>query len=212
MIIWEGNSQLDGTPIVAIMTGFKKSSKNSKTGKMPQIWIIRADIHPVEAMRNGQDSSICGACPHRPKVLGEKALSKKSRSCYVNAMPIGNVYRTYARGGYNKVSLEEMSNNLAGRHVRLGAYGDPAAVPIEVWEQLLKNCESTGYTHQWKDCDKSYAKYCMASCDTPLDVVKATRMGYRTFFVQNVKQVANTLKQVDDIKFAWCPEIGRAHV
>lgn len=35
--------------------------------------------------------------------------------------------------------------------VRLGAYGDPAAVPTRVWAELLRYVKQwTGYTHQWK--------------------------------------------------------------
>ena len=205
MVIWEGQSELDGSPIVAILTGIKKSSKNSKTGTMPQVWIIRADIHPVEAMRQGDDVSICGQCPHRPKVLGANALSKNSRTCYVNAMPLNQIFRTYIQGGYDRVSLDELSTILTGMHVRIGAYGDPAAVPIHVWDTLLKYCKSTGYTHQWRTCDQRYSEYCMASCDTPLDVVLSTQMGYRTFFVQNVASYDDTFKVVQGTKLAWCP-------
>lgn len=205
MIIWEGKSELDGSPIVAILTGLAKASKNSKTGKMPQVWILRSDIHPINAMREGKDSSVCGNCPHRPKVLGEKALSRESRTCYVNSMPLNQVYNNYTKGGYTRTTPENLSTLLAGMNVRIGAYGDPAAVPIQVWDELLKYCKSTGYTHQWRTCNANYSKYCMASCDTPIDVVLSNQMGYRTFFVQNVKSFDQVLSSVQDTKFAWCP-------
>ena len=205
MILYEGSSLLDGSPIVAIITGLDSKSSNSKTGEMPQIWILRADMHPTEALRTGADSSICGDCVHRPKVLGENALKKNSRSCYVNTMSFNGIYKKYAKSGYAVANLVELADKLAGKHVRLGAYGDPTAVPIEVWDILLAKCKSTGYTHQWRTCDPRYAEYCMASCDTPIDVVMSTRKGYRTFFVQNVNSMSDTLRMVEGQKLAVCP-------
>jgi hypothetical protein len=213
MVLYEGPSLIDGKPIVAIITGLKSKSNNSKTGEMPQVWILRSDIHPTEALRTGEDVSICGNCPHRPKVLGENALKKDSRSCYVNTMGPNAIYKSYKSGKYTIAQLCELAEILAGSHVRIGAYGDPAAVPIEIWDQLLVNCKSTGYTHQWRTCDPRYAQYCMASCDTPVDVMLSTGMGYRTFFVQPVVSIDEAAKSIESIKFAWCPaskEKGKA--
>ena len=58
-IIYEGRSAIDRAPIVVILTGLKPS-KNSKTGAMLQTWILRADMHPLEALRTGADRAICG--------------------------------------------------------------------------------------------------------------------------------------------------------
>lgn len=208
MILYEGPSNIDGAPIVAVITGLNKNSKNLKTGAMPQVWIIRSDIHPMEALKSGADSSICGDCIHRPKTLGVDANKKSNRSCYVNMMPVNNVYKTYKKGKYAPADLATLALSLKDVNVRIGAYGDPAAVPIEVWDTLLEHCNSTGYTHQWKVCDKNYAKYCMASCDTPIDVLISTSMGYRTFFVQTETYT----NKVEGIKLAHCPaskEMGK---
>jgi len=205
MILYDGPSELDGKPIVAIITGLESKSHNSKTGAMPQVWIIRADIHPTEALRTGEDSSICGNCPYRPTVLGDKALKKESRKCYVNTMSFNAVYKKYSKGGYEIADLNTLADTLSNYHVRIGAYGDPAAVPISVWDTVLSKCKSTGYTHQWKICSPEYAKYCMASCDSPLDVIMSTGMGYRTFFVQNIDDNGTEQHVVDGIKLAWCP-------
>ena len=208
MILYQGPSEIDGKPIIAIMTGFNSKSQNSKTGEMPQVWIIRDGIHPVDALRTGQDDSICGDCIHRPKYLGDDALRKWSRTCYVNTMALSQVYKSYLANTYELVDLDELAVKLSGLNIRLGAYGDPAAVPIHIWDKLCAHCKSTGYTHQWKRCDSRYAEYCMASCDSILDVVQSTAKGYRVYFVQTDSQV----KQVSDIKLAWCPaskEMGR---
>lgn len=211
MIIYEGPSLIDGKPIVAIITGLANKSSNRKTGDMPQVWILRSDIHPMDALKSGEDHSICGDCVHRPKVLGEKAGTKASRSCYVKPMAFNNIYRVYSEGGYEKADLEVLAKQLRKRHVRIGAYGDVAALPIEIFDRLLKYCVSTGYTHQWKTCDTRFKEYVMASCDSPIDVYLATQKGYRVFYVQN-GEFETRIKKVGDIKLAHCPaskEMGR---
>ena len=208
-VIYRGPSRLDGSPIVAIITGMRSASSNSKTGDMPQVWIIRSDVHPVEALRDGSDSAICGACPHRPKLRGADALKKSSRSCYVNVMSFNGIFKKFIAGGYPDVSPAELGAMLTGRRIRLGAYGDPAAVPLEVWRDLCASCESTGYSHQWRDCDCGYAEFCMASCDSPVDVIKATAAGWRVFWVQNGVE---PVRRVESVPLAWCPaskESGR---
>ena len=73
LVLHEGPSPIDGEPIVSIAT---LHSNNRKTGDMVQIWILRQDMAPMEAIKSGGDRSICGGCPHRG--TGTK------RSCYVN--------------------------------------------------------------------------------------------------------------------------------
>jgi hypothetical protein len=77
------------------------------------------------------------------------------------AKPRSNVWRTYhrvplangkQRSGYPEARQDELSAIFAGRLVRLGSYGDPAAVPVWVWQAVMKQADGgTGYTHQWKD-------------------------------------------------------------
>lgn len=186
-ILWEGKSAIDGAPIMLVATGLKGSSRNAKTGDLVQTWILRTDIDPVLATKTGDDSSICGACPHR----GETSTDAKGapvnvgRSCYVTVFqaPL-NIFKTAGRGKYDRLSLEEGRAVLAGRHVRLGAYGDPAAVPFDVWESILFDADrGTGYTHQWKEADSRFSRYCMASADNAQEAQEAQAMGYRTFRV-----------------------------
>lgn len=181
-IIWEGPSEIDGQPIMVIATGLKASSRNLKTGNLIQTWIVRADVKPTEAIHTGADESICGKCPHRGEIMDGKNVN---RSCYVTVFqaPL-NVWKTSKRGVYERYTVEQVQAAFAGRHVRLGAYGDPAAVPFEVWESFLKDAaRGTGYTHQWRDADKRFSRYCMASADSALEGEEAKAMGYRTFRV-----------------------------
>jgi hypothetical protein len=173
-ILYEGPSQLDGAPIVVIATGLKTNSTNAKTGAMVQTYILRSDIPPIDAVRSGEDASICGGCTHRGDGTG------KGRSCYVTLMhgPRG-VYAAYKRGSYPKAQPD-----TSGRMVRLGTYGDPVAAPMEVWKGLLDKAKGwTGYTHQWKDIDGAWAPLVMASVDSETEMQQAHDRGYRTFRV-----------------------------
>lgn len=210
LIVWEGASMINGEPIVVILTGLSKRSNNPKTGDMPQVWILRADMHPIEALKSGADVAICGDCKFRPTVLGDQALKRHSRTCYVRTMSFSAVYKAYKAGKYQRSDLSLISDVLAGKCVRIGAYGDPAAVPTHVWDTLLSQCDSTGYTHQWRNCDPKMSRYCMASCDTLADIPLAASKGYRVFYVQ--PKVVKPIRSVGAIKMAHCPaskELGK---
>jgi hypothetical protein len=168
-VLWEGVSQLDNkTPIVCILT---TRSKNVKTGNMLQTWILLRDINPMEAIHDDMDAPICGLCIHR--IL---------RTCYVEVWQApASVWKTYQKGGYTTPSTETLSAVCAGRMLRIGAYGDPAAVPIAVWDQVAPLCAGyIGYTHQWKDFPQ-LARYCMASVDSATERPYAKALGFRTF-------------------------------
>ena len=154
--LWRGPSRLNGAPIVVIATGFDKGSTNTKTGTEIQTWIIRADCPPTEAVRGGIDDAICGNCPLRPvnAQAAQKATGEHQAMCYVNTMfAPNNIYRTWKRGAYPTVDPVIAGQIAKTRHhpIRIGSYGDPAAVPKEVWDQLqARQEEHTGYTHQWR--------------------------------------------------------------
>lgn len=185
IILYSGPSVLDGEPIVVILTGLQTGSGNRKTGDMLQTWILRSDVDPVAAVKAGDDASICGQCPHR---LRPHEGGRLRRTCYVNLgqAPLG-VYRAYRRGVYLDATDGRVRWPEAGtRALRIGSYGDPAAVPIGVWESLvdrLRPTRRTGYTHQWRTCDPRFSDFCMASADAPADVPTANAAGWRTFFV-----------------------------
>ena len=179
MILWQGASRIDGAPIVAILIGTENDSTNSKTGAMLQTYILRADMEPTEAIKSGNDASICGDCPHRGDGTG------KARTCYVN---VGQgalaVYRAFQRGKYPMATAEQSAAAGNARVVRLGTYGDPAAVPVSVWETLTSRAVAhTGYTHAWRGIGAGYAHLLMASADSLSDKVQAMAAGFRTFRV-----------------------------
>lgn len=178
-ILYEGKSRLDGAPIVVIATGLNGSSGNRKTGDMIQTWIIRSDLHPLEALRGGDDTSICGDCPHRSKASGGTS------ACYVNVSQAPtSIWNAYKRGTYGPVDW----SRFAGRSIRFGAYGDPTAAPLALWRKLGKlSASNTGYTHQWRKFP-GYRGLLMASVDTPAEALDARGKGWRTFRVRTAAQ------------------------
>lgn len=175
-ILWEGKSQLDGKPIVLIAL---QSSTNRKTGAMIQTYILRSDVAPLEASQTGADASICGDCPHKPTNNG---------TCYVRLDTAPTVvWKAYKRGRYSTLRKTPgvLAQLFAGQVVRLGTYGDPVAIPYQIWQQVLLYARGwTGYTHQWYTFLGSfYRSYCMASCDTPEQASEAQAKGWRTFTV-----------------------------
>lgn len=170
MIIYEGPSKLNSEPIVAILT---KGSKNRKTGAMGQLWILPQSEAPVTSVQTGKDEAVCGNCPMR---------RLKGGACYVNP---GHgpqaVWKAWKRGRYENSGLKNLEPFA---EIRLGAWGDPAALPFGVVKRLLKASKShTGYTHQWRTCDPRLKGLVMASCDTEKDYFEAKRAGWRTFRV-----------------------------
>jgi hypothetical protein len=182
-IFYRGPSMLDGSPIIAIATGVERGSRNGKTGGgLIQTWILRDDMSPTDAVNTGADAAICGTCPHRGTVENGKNVG---RSCYVTVFQAPLVvWKSAQRGLYETLSADEAGLLVAGRAVRLGSYGDPAAVPMAVWNGLLASVSAkAGYTHQWARFPE-LAAYCMASCDSETDHAAAKAAGWRTFRVR----------------------------
>ena len=195
IVAYEGPSAINGAPVVAIITF---ESTNRKTGPMAQLWILPALTRPTDAIRLGLDDAVCGDCPHRGPMA---AHGNERRTCYVNA---GNapqvVYRTWRAGGYLH-GLDGACDALAwdGAPLRLGAYGDPGALPLHVIDSLCNaSGRWTGYTHQWR-ARPDLRPYCMASVDSSDEADEAAAAGWRYFLVvpkDTTRAPAGTI---------WCP-------
>jgi hypothetical protein len=175
-ILWEGLSPVDGSPLVCIVTGLTDKSDNGKTGEMLQTWILRQDVHPVEAFKTEAGRANCGDCLHHGLNLG---------SCYVNwGQAPRSIWECYRRGGYPHIGYGWPV--FDGAIVRIGAAGDPAMVPAEIWANIVQRAaKRTGYTHQWRQPWAQHLKgICQASCDGFADYLEATAHGWRTFLVQ----------------------------
>ena len=186
MILYEGPSLLD--PAVDIVVVATEDS-NPKTGKMLYTWILRADRAPEVAAYDGSDDAICGDCKFRAFVgVGPPDYPTQgygSRTCYVRlspaegadeALPPSEVWRKWKAGhwdfggaGRDQLNWDWIPDRCAGPYgqwqyvgdlpVRIGSYGDPAAVPTRVWAELVRYRRHwTGYTHMWKPktCSKCW--------------------------------------------------------
>ena len=89
------------------------------------------------------------------------------------------------------------------RVVRLGTYGDPAAVPSWVWDQLLSECEShLAYSHQ----SGFRPDITMQSADNLNQALDHWAKGSRTF------RVITNVDEIDKSNEILCPaskEAGR---
>ena len=187
-IIYRGPSLYDGAPIVVIAT-MGGSRKNAKTGAMLQTYILREDINPLEASKTGADASICGNCIHRGTATTDpKRKQAVGRSCYVKLFQgVLQVWKAYHRDSYSLLGRRGLVQLGAGRMVRLGTYGDSACVPVQVWQNLLRQARGwTAYSHNpgWRP------EIAMQSADTLGQAQAFWDQGMRTF---------RTVKSVDEI-------------
>jgi len=202
IIIYLGPSMLDGAPIVCLAT---VHSANRKTGRLVQTWIVRADVSPVDAYMAGADSAVCGQCPRRHSLGGD---------CYVRVVTAPHAaWRLWDRSGRpgenwsDESQICRLQGDALQYGLRLGSYGDPAAVPHAVWADLIDALQPrtvVGYTHQWRSleshlattlaisCDSWergdeservawYRDHVMASCDSVEDARDARALGWRCF-------------------------------
>lgn len=169
-VVYQGPSALDGNEIVAILT---MGSDNPKTGDMHQLWILAADEAPLEASRSGTDASVCGKCTLRHHLGG---------ACYVNiGLAPTKVWSSWQLGNYPQPTETDMEL-LDEKPIRLGAYGDPAALPMDVLQQLVDATPNhTCYTHQWKNAQEGLSDISMASVESIDGYEEAVASGWRTY-------------------------------
>mgnify|MGYP003131795492 FL=1 len=207
-VIYEGPSQITGKGhIVGIVTGLarkrdgtaKVKSTNTKlagdaASHVMQLFILNADEHPSHAVYDsGNDEHICGSCPH-------KRGNPISSRCYVRVEQAPRaVWQSYADGNIEYMDPRDVAANQPTDTglMRLGAYGDPAALPFKVLRELMNGIggqrylapdqfkRHTGYTHQWmlQHIDQRLRFFLMASVESECQQDLATSMGWRTFRV-----------------------------
>ena len=153
-------------------------SSNIKTGNMEQLTILPW-ISPEQAVKLGLDSAVCGDCAFSGKANGGTGL------CYVNTGQAPRAVWSVTK------DAEVEAIPASYKPIRLGAYGDPAFLPLALLKTLTNGRKHTGYTHQWETCDKGYSSVLMASIDDQTAGRKgltaaqlrqqAKAKGYRTF-------------------------------
>jgi hypothetical protein len=128
------------------------------------------------------------------------------RACYVTLIHgPALVYRSHVRGVYPDATHHEDTTALGyGRMVRIGTYGDPAAVPAHVWEALTMRAKGwTAYTHQWLHQPDALT-YAMASVESLTAAKYIWARDGRTFRI--VRDVA----EIDPAREVLCPASAEA--
>jgi hypothetical protein len=209
---------------------------------MLQLYILRADMMPEAARHTGADAAICGACPMRGRVVsldeardiaatlpaGQRAqLTKRiktaqdkgqdtiniERPCYVIVSQAPTIiYKAYQRGLYREATPEQAAQHVRGRALRIGAYGDSAALPLGVVEPLADAADTvTNYTHS--GCydmtrAKQLAQFTMLSADNLEQAERYRKSGARTFRVSSDWELVNGVRRVNDISDgeSQCPK------
>jgi len=174
-VVWEGHSRLNHDKIAMIVT---LNSVNAKTGNMPQVWFLHQRMAPTTATQTGHDEAICGQCAFRPLLAKG---NDEYASCYVTLIHGPNqIWKAYRAGRYPALPRGYRFE----RPVRIGSYGDPAAVPLGVLRSFVLRCDAgwTAYTHQWRRYP-GLKGIAMASVNSLTEQVQAQQKGYRTFRV-----------------------------
>lgn len=186
LIAYTGPSRINGKPVVLLVSGENGESSNEKTGPMAQTWILPADVAPHVAIHTGDDESVCGGCPLRGLIRknDDGTTTNYGRSCYVSVRNAPRaVWNAWKSGKYKHLADSAWSN----LKTRLGAYGDPAAIPFKVLVDLVNRGSGkwTGYTHQWRKRKfQPLRELVMASTSSVKETREAWRRGWRTFRIR----------------------------
>lgn len=203
VILYKGLSALDKSREIVVIATL--ASNNRKTGNMIQVWILSADSHPVQLSADKLDDLICGNCSHRQSLGG---------ACYVNiGQAPAAVFKAYRRNLYPIYDPSTHAHLFKGRKVRLGAYGDPAAMPFEIAAHVVGLTNGhTAYTHQQKHAgfDPRFLSLCMISADTPKQAAAAHAIGAKTFriAVDITDKFDNEIECLSDSTGTSCHDCG----
>ena len=203
LILYKGPSALDQSRDIVVIATL--SSKNRKTANMIQVWILSADTHPVQLSADKLDDLICGNCHHRQSLGG---------ACYVNiGQAPAAVFKAYQRGLYPVYDPSIHAGLFKGRKIRLGAYGDPAAMPFEIAAHVVSLADGhTGYTHQQHHAgfDPRFLTLCMVSADTRKQAAAAHTIGAKTFriAVDITDKLDNEIQCLSDSNGTSCFDCG----
>lgn len=170
-VLFRGVSLLDNLSKIVVL--YVAGSDNVKTGPMGQAYIMLENVHPTEGVRAGLDTGICGACP----LAG-------GNGCYViTGFGPSAVWNAYKKGNVNKFDSNYFKTISDYQPTRIGAYGDPVAVPRHVWDIVIGKAGHTGYTSSWRlPHAKAYRDILSASVHTIKEYEEAKDMGWKTYF------------------------------
>ena len=178
MLIHSQRSRYGGRARV-LLACLRRRSKNIKTGDQIQAFILASGLHPARASELGRDRTVCADCGLRRVLAAAGAVV-----CYLGVTggmrSVGAAWKAH-RGA--RVEWPK-SDALAGRSLRLGAYGDPGVVASRVWRRLVAMARNwTGFTHLWRT-RPDLKDLCMASTTSPAEYHEAVAAGWRSYRVR----------------------------
>lgn len=190
MILYEDYK--NGTPIALIV---RPSTANTKTGPIPTLWGIVADMTPRDAVNSGVDEALCGDCEHRKGGPGVRCYTYTGRTLPA----LAGIHKTYNRGSYIRADFDTLvdflryQKRLGATAIRSMGYGDMAAFPAHVWEMVdearrVAKLTVRGYTQQWERAAHLRETH-MASCSTLLRARQAEAAGWRVFLTTKQEPV-----------------------
>lgn len=185
IIVWRGKSAFDGVSDVAVIVteGNKKTGDADKRGRpVYQVWVMDAAGRTMDNRTEGRDTGVCPIeCKQR---ITSKGPNAPKGGCYVMQQPIGSIDRATRRGSH-RIDLEWSAPS--DTIVRMCAYGDPGAIPSDVYARIIGRSFVLGYTHAWKRESASHLRAtCVASCDGQGDAIEARAKGWRTFTARRI--------------------------
>lgn len=173
--LYRGPSMLGAGNILVVLTA-SDNRKLGTTGRdarpVVQVWIL-----PEDGLTT-TDSCCPADCPFRPTAEGAAG------GCYVDP----RVWRSVRRAALKREVEAPLAWDLLVEirpFVRLGAFGDPAAMPPELVADILHySVGHTAYTHAWRRPTSAWLRpVAMASCESSADATAARAMGWRTYTV-----------------------------
>lgn len=146
----------------------------------------------LRKMKNQKPPPAVAGVDTAPRALAAPSLRHVVAADLVDGRRLSALHEQAWLGGYHRgiypAITPGMVASFTGRAVRFGAYGDPAAVPYDVWRPILAVAGRwTGYTHQWRTCDPQCRGFLMASCDGLADYQEARARGWRTFRIRTAE-------------------------
>ena len=172
-----------------------RSLDNPKTGPTLAIAILPGTgMTAVSDRTQGEDGACCGACPFRSVAGGGNG------GCYVSSVALMG-YTAAARSAW-QADAHGFPSAWPMRHgrplpLRLGAYGDPAALPAHVIRSVRAHAGASGahvwgYTHGWAK-RPDLADMCMASVESSAGQARAVAKGWRVYrIVRDASELATT--------------------
>ena len=154
-ILFKDKSNYTGKEVISTIT---YTSTNIKTGDIPQITFLPVDSKPTDAIKNGEDKSVCGNCPLRP--INHKDTPMEDKPCYVNCGYGPNaIYKTLDKIEVHKVKTGQYEIG------RIGAWGGCDSIPKSSVLKIRSMFKKVlNYTHDWNNDKSNYLKaFTMAS-------------------------------------------------